>query len=144
MVALPPWVQLCNSQLPGATSASASSPAVSFRRAAVRARQTTNDDVTIQMTTIDDLNKYAIDTAMIGAAYLSALDILGKRGFNRSAHFHALGVNLHRRESSNQLGFHPCSGQVISDSEIDFFDVDSRSKALGDKLPSVECSRVLL
>jgi len=37
-----------------------------------------------------------------------------------------------------------CSGQVISDREIDFFDVDSRSKALGDTLPSVECSRVLL
>ena len=38
----------------------------------------------------------------------------------------------------------PCSGQVISDSKIDFFNVDSRSKALGDKLPSVECSRMLL
>ena len=37
-----------------------------------------------------------------------------------------------------------CGGQVISDSEIDFVDVDSRSKALGDKLLSVECSRVLL
>ena len=32
---------------------------------------------------------------------------LEKRRFNRFAHFHALGVNLHRRESSNQLGFHP-------------------------------------
>ena len=31
-----------------------------------------------------------------------------------------------------------CSGQVISDSLIGFFDVDSRSKALGDKLPSFE------
>ena len=31
-----------------------------------------------------------------------------------------------------------CSGQVISDSLIDFFDVDSRSKALGDRLPSFE------
>ena len=37
-----------------------------------------------------------------------------------------------------------CSGQVISDSSIDFFDVDSRSKALGDKLPSFECSLRLL
>ena len=37
-----------------------------------------------------------------------------------------------------------CSGQVISDSLIDFFDVDSRSKALGDMLPSFECSRMLL
>ena len=36
-----------------------------------------------------------------------------------------------------------CSGQVISDRKIDFFDVDSRSKASGDKLPSVECSRAL-
>ena len=33
-----------------------------------------------------------------------------------------------------------CSGQVISDSSIDFLDVDSRSKALGDMLPSFECS----
>ena len=41
--------------------------------------------------------------------------------------------------------YHPdCSGQVISDSSIDFFDVDSRSKALGDKLPSFECSLMLL
>ena len=31
-----------------------------------------------------------------------------------------------------------CSGQVISDGLIGFFDVDSRSKALGDKLPSFE------
>ena len=31
-----------------------------------------------------------------------------------------------------------CSGQVISDSLIDFFDVDSLSKALGDRLPSFE------
>ena len=37
-----------------------------------------------------------------------------------------------------------CSGQVISDSLISFFDVDSRSKALGDKLPSFECSLMLL
>ena len=37
-----------------------------------------------------------------------------------------------------------CGGQVISDSEIGFFDVDSRSKALGDKFPSFECSRMLL
>ena len=37
-----------------------------------------------------------------------------------------------------------CSGQVISDSLIDFFDVDSRSKALGDMLPSFECSLMLL
>ena len=38
----------------------------------------------------------------------------------------------------------PCGGQVISDSLIGFFDVDSRSKALGDKLPSFECSLMLL
>ena len=31
-----------------------------------------------------------------------------------------------------------CSGQVILDSLIGFFDVDSRSKALGDRLPSFE------
>ena len=37
-----------------------------------------------------------------------------------------------------------CGGQVISDSLIGFFDVDSRSKALGDKLPSFECSLRLL
>ena len=37
-----------------------------------------------------------------------------------------------------------CSGQVISDSSIDFLDVDSRSKALGDMLPSFECSLMLL
>ena len=37
-----------------------------------------------------------------------------------------------------------CGGQVISDSLIGFFDVDSRSKALGDKLPSFECSLTLL
>ena len=37
-----------------------------------------------------------------------------------------------------------CSGQVISDSSIDFLDVDSRSKALGDMLPSFECRRMLL
>ena len=34
--------------------------------------------------------------------------------------------------------FKDCSGQVISDGLIGFFDVDSRSKALGDKLPSFE------
>jgi predicted Rossmann-fold nucleotide-binding protein len=33
---------------------------------------------------------------------------------------------------------HNCGGQVISDSLISFFVVDSRSKALGDKLPSFE------
>ena len=33
-----------------------------------------------------------------------------------------------------------CSGQVISDSLLGFLDVDSRSKALGDMLPSFECS----
>ena len=37
-----------------------------------------------------------------------------------------------------------CSGQVISDSLIDLFDVDSRSKALGDRLPSFEWSLMLL
>ena len=42
------------------------------------------------------------------------------------------------------IGVAVCSGQVISDSLIDFFDVDSRSKALGDKLPSFECSLMLL
>ena len=37
-----------------------------------------------------------------------------------------------------------CSGQVISDSLIDFFNVDSCSKALGDILPSFERSLMLL
>jgi hypothetical protein len=37
-----------------------------------------------------------------------------------------------------------CSGQVISDSSIDFLSVDSRSKALGDMLPSFECSLAAL
>ena len=37
-----------------------------------------------------------------------------------------------------------CSGQVISDSLIDFFDVDSRSKALDDKLPGSEWALMLL
>ena len=37
-----------------------------------------------------------------------------------------------------------CGGQVISDSSIDFLAVDSRSKALGDRLPSFECSLMLL
>ena len=37
-----------------------------------------------------------------------------------------------------------CSGQVISDSLIGFLSVDSRSKALGDILPSFECSLVAL
>ena len=37
-----------------------------------------------------------------------------------------------------------CSGQVISDSLIDFFDVDSRLRAVGDMLPSFECRRMLL
>ena len=37
-----------------------------------------------------------------------------------------------------------CSGQVISDSLMGFFDVDSRSKALGDRLPSFECSLTAL
>ena len=37
-----------------------------------------------------------------------------------------------------------CSGQVISDNLIDFFDVTLRSTALGDMLPSVECSLMLL
>ena len=44
--------------------------------------------------------------------------------------------------SSSRAGH--CSGQVISDSLIGFLDVDSRSKALGDRLPSFECSRMLL
>ena len=39
---------------------------------------------------------------------------------------------------------HNCSGQVISDSLIGFVDVDSSSKALGDKLPSFGCSLMLL
>ena len=37
-----------------------------------------------------------------------------------------------------------CGGQVISDSLIGFVDVDSRSKVLGDKLHSFECSLMLL
>ena len=37
-----------------------------------------------------------------------------------------------------------CGGQVITDSLMGFFNVDSRSKALGDKLPSFECSLRLL
>ena len=37
-----------------------------------------------------------------------------------------------------------CGGQVISDSLIGFIDVDLRSKALGDELPSFECSLTLL
>ena len=37
-----------------------------------------------------------------------------------------------------------CGGQVISDSLVGFFDVDSRSKTLGDKLPIFECSLMLL
>ena len=37
-----------------------------------------------------------------------------------------------------------CGGQVIPDSEISFFGVDSRSKAWGDMLPSFECSLMLL
>ena len=41
-------------------------------------------------------------------------------------------------------GENGCGGQVISDSLIGFFDVNSRSKALGDKLPSFECSLTLL
>ena len=45
--------------------------------------------------------------AAIAALKKLIVRTLGKRGFNRFAHFHALGVNLHRRESSNQLGFHP-------------------------------------
>ena len=52
----------------------------------------------------------------------------------------AVGVSSHEVVQSGNF----CSGQVISDSLIDFFDVDSRSKALGDKLPSFECSLLLL
>ena len=37
-----------------------------------------------------------------------------------------------------------CGGQVFSDTSIDCCFADSRSKALGDKFPSVECSRVQL
>ena len=37
-----------------------------------------------------------------------------------------------------------CCDQVISDSSLGFFSVDSRSKALGDMLPSFECSLMLL
>jgi len=37
-----------------------------------------------------------------------------------------------------------CGGQVISDTLIGCCFADSRSKALGDKLPSLECSRVQL
>ena len=53
-------------------------------------------------------------------------------------------VTLHLCMFRELLCMHTCSGQVISDSSIDFFDVDSRSKALGDKLPSFECSLMLL
>ena len=48
------------------------------------------------------------------------------------------------RNACLTLVFEACRGQVISDSLIDFFDVDSRSKALGDMLPRVECSLMLL
>ena len=53
------------------------------------------------------------------------------------------------RQANRDLGLFtfrsaPCSGQVISDSAIDFSDVDSRSKALGDILPSFECNRFAL
>ena len=48
-------------------------------------------------------------------------------------------------ETKNYSGdLEVCGGQVISDSLIGFVDVDSRSKALGDKLPSFECSLMLL
>ena len=42
------------------------------------------------------------------------------------------------------LASNPCGGQVISDTSIGCCFADSRSKALGDKFPSVECSRVQL
>jgi len=44
----------------------------------------------------------------------------------------------------HDLKYDTCSGQVISDSSIDFLSVDSRSKALGDMLPSFECSLAAL
>ena len=43
-----------------------------------------------------------------------------------------------RQPSTVNRQLSKCSGQVISDSLIGFFGVDSRSKALGDKLPSFE------
>ena len=50
-----------------------------------------------------------------------------------------------RSTRSASVGAQPlCGGQVISDSLIGFFDDDSRSKALGDKLPSFECGLMLL
>ena len=49
--------------------------------------------------------------------------------------------DLRGRLAADHVGnSYVCSGQVISDSSIDFLDVDSRSKALGDMLPSFECS----
>ena len=61
---------------------------------------------------------------------------------------HALRKGLAHIAAVAQHALHSCEagcgGQVISDSLIGFFDVDSRSKALGDKLPSFECSLTLL
>ena len=45
---------------------------------------------------------------------------------------------------ASQASVKQCSGQVISDSLIGFLSVDSRSKALGDMLPSFECNLTLL
>ena len=54
------------------------------------------------------------------------------------------GLTVNRIEYVGTRKANECSGQVISDSLVGFFDVDSRSKALGDKLPSFECSLRLL
>ena len=65
------------------------------------------------------------NTGQAGSVNIKAVSTFNSAGFN--------GNNA-------EAIFQGCSGQVISDSSIDFLDVDSRSKALGDMLPSFECS----
>ena len=50
------------------------------------------------------------------------------------------------KDSSKQVDLFSldCSGQVISDSLIGLSDVDSGSKAFGDRFPSFECSLTAL
>jgi hypothetical protein len=48
------------------------------------------------------------------------------------------------REKAEEFGGDDCGGQVFSDTSIDCCFADSRSKALGDKFPSVECNRMQL
>ena len=71
-----------------------------------------------------------------------------KESHNYKKLWHGLPGNVRKevlRVASERMPGHAdCSGQVISDSSIDFLDVDSRSKALGDMLPSFECSLMLL